>query len=829
MKKLTFTLLAFLFGVTSFAQLEYGFTRIITIPETGVEGTTDYTDFVVFLNITDDDLRSIDNGGNVQNTGGYDIQFGETNCNGFFDHQLESYDPVTGELNVWIKIPNLGATEDTEFRMYYGNSGVLADLSTKETWSNGFESVWHYNDNPAEGTIVDFASTADGEAFGMDALNSVDGKLGTAINFDGTDDYIALNSSYETGDAIAEITLSAWVNSTFSGTGIFHDNWALLDFDRSEYYSFFITPDGRAVFSISGSAEEVEDFFVGDVNELNDGIWHQIVAVYDGTDILMYIDGILRGTSPNAIDGFPISSDIDRFGISGDGSEASIFNGVRNLDYYDGNIDELRIAEVVRNADWILTEYNNQNDPSSFFTIAAQEEIVRIDGGMDFSICTGDSVTLSGSGSVDDVYTWSDGVVNGEPFVLTTTTTYQVNGINELNCNDSSVVTIVVNDLPEVVANVDETEICFGEVITLSGSGAETYEWNLTEIMDGIPYGPTEAGLLTFIVAGTDINGCIGIDSIDIDVLAAPSIDAFADNTTICIGDELTLTSAGDPGTVIWNDGIMEGVPFITDEVGTFVYTVMLTAGPGCMGIDSVEVTVNDLPVIEATVSDSTACIGQEIIFSGLGGLSYEWDNDIEDGVAFGVTTLGSTIYTVIGTDGNGCQGEDSVEVIVTETDLMIDWTSTDEIFGSDGTIDLTISGGTPDYLFDWNTDEASDFDDPEDLTDLVTGTYEVIVRDAEGCQVSESIEVSSQVGIEEDIQETITIAPNPASQFFNINGLSTEKVVEIEVLSINGQVVLKESATTTTIDISKFFSGVYFVKVTFNDGNIATKKLIVK
>jgi hypothetical protein len=41
-------------------------------------------------------------------------------------------------------------------------------------------------------------------------------------------------------------------------------------------------------------------------------------------------------------------------------------------DLYDGVLDEVRISNVARSADWILTEYNNQSDPGSFYTIGSE-------------------------------------------------------------------------------------------------------------------------------------------------------------------------------------------------------------------------------------------------------------------------------------------------------------------------------------------------------------------------------------------------------------------------------------------------------------------------
>ena len=63
------------------------------------------------------------------------------------------------------------------------------------------------------------------------------------------------------------------------------------------------------------------------------------------------------------------------------------------------------------------------------------------------------------------------------------------------------------------------------------------------------------------------------------------------------------------------------------------------------------QITVNALPVL---CGDSFICEGESIILSGSGAVNYNWNNGISDGVSF-VPNVGTLVYTVIGTDGNGC------------------------------------------------------------------------------------------------------------------------------------------------------------------------------
>src|SRR5947199_1261731 len=85
----------------------YSYERTITIDHTKVPNT-DQTDFPMLISGTYSYLATVANGGKVQNTTGYDIIFAsEPSGNVRLDHEIESYDPTTGTISFWIRIPAL--------------------------------------------------------------------------------------------------------------------------------------------------------------------------------------------------------------------------------------------------------------------------------------------------------------------------------------------------------------------------------------------------------------------------------------------------------------------------------------------------------------------------------------------------------------------------------------------------------------------------------------------------------------------------------------------------------------------------------------------------
>lgn len=77
----------------------------------------------------------------------------------------------------------------------------------------------------------------------------------------------------------------------------------------------------------------------------------------------------------------------------------------------------------------------------------------------------------------------------------------------------------------------------------------------------------------------------------------------------------------------------------------------------------NVTVTVNQLPAVDAG-NAQTVCPGAPVTLSGSGATSYTWSGGITNGVAFNAPNA-TTLYTVTGTDGNGCQNTDTVSVFV--------------------------------------------------------------------------------------------------------------------------------------------------------------------
>lgn len=226
-------------------------------------------------------------------------------------------------------------------------------------------------------------------------------------------------------------------------------------------------------------------------------------------------------------------------------------------------------------------------------------------------------------------------------------------------------------------------------------------------------------------------------------------------------------------------------------------------------------------PNITGTATPNPACVGDDVTFTGSGGNSYAWDQGIQNGNPTPVATSGTYILT--GTEAvNGCSGIDTVNLVVNPSP-SITLSSNDEMFGNDGSINLTIWGGIPPYQFDWDLDGTGDNDDSNDLFGAPAGLYTVIMTDGNGCSVTASAVIGTQVGLEELSGVQFLLHPNPTEGQFTIQLSQANEFVGAQLLVVDGlgrrlhEQVLKEN--TALVDLSTAPAGTYFVKVVTEQG----------
>lgn len=291
----------------------------------------------------------------------------------------------------------------------------------------------------------------------------------------------------------------------------------------------------------------------------------------------------------------------------------------------------------------------------------------------DTEICAGDTVVLTAAGG--DTYSWDNGGSGSSIQVNPgSTSDFTVIGTNTAGCSDTAIVSITVNPLPNI--NITAPQLssneCEGTIDTLQASGASTYLWDGG--FSGSSLIITHAfGVTSWMVTGTDGNGCVSSDTITINnVNTAPNVTANASSNSICAGDNVTLTGGG-ANSYTWNNSVLDGIPI--NPSGTATYTVIGTDQFGCSNTAQVTVTVNALPNVTAIASDDSLCTGDLLTLTGGGASTYTWDNSVSNGTPF--VPSGTQTYTVTGTDINNCTNTASVTVVVSSCIGLEDINST--------------------------------------------------------------------------------------------------------------------------------------------------------
>ena len=349
--------ISFLLSVSFYAQpAGYTLGKEITILASQVSGGSPLSNFPVLISFTDADLRQAPAGG-VENVNGYDIIFTTGNCFTItlLDHQIESYNPATGQYVAWVKIPSLSNSVDTEIFMFYGNSSVAVDPSSAAVWTTpGYDGVWHLHDDVSDASGNGNNGVNNGSTDVSPANNSGDGQ-----NFVDPNHWIELpNHPNRSGS----FSYSGWIRTNDrgrSGQRIICDD--ATNASRGHAISVGDPGAGRIRFYIRGLGGTSLDSPALIANNT----WHHVAGTYNVSNGFkaLYVDGALAASVTNVG---------TMNGAAGNASIGGEVAAGESGNRFHGDLDEIRSFPGALSASWIATEYNNQNSPSTFYNVTLE-------------------------------------------------------------------------------------------------------------------------------------------------------------------------------------------------------------------------------------------------------------------------------------------------------------------------------------------------------------------------------------------------------------------------------------------------------------------------
>lgn len=422
------------------------------------------------------------------------------------------------------------------------------------------------------------------------------------------------------------------------------------------------------------------------------------------------------------------------------------------------------------------------------------------------------TAVVTGGGAY--TYNWSNGQ-NTQTAVNLTAGSYTVVASDPAGCSYTGQVTISSLPVP-AVGPTSNSPLCEGAALNLianpsGGTPGYDFAWDGPSGFSSTGENPvlnstTPADGGTYGVTVTDANGCSDRDNLTVTVNPSPDMTLTgqdADCNGAATGAIMLTTSAPPPLAFQWtNNATTQDIA----DLPAGNYSVTLTAGNNCQAIAGLD--IHEPPVLDLNVTPANATCGQangSATASASGGTpnyTYAWSNNAAGQINNG---LAAGSYAVTATDANGCTAVETF-VITNSDGPGLSTTTTDATCngGSNGSITLTVSGGTAPLTFNW-----SNGDDTPNISGLPAGTYTVTVTDGNNCEAVTSATVGQP--------NPLTAAVTPANSLCGQDNGTAQAVAQGGA----GPYTFNWSNGATGSLISGLAAGTYDLTVT--DANLCT------
>ena len=591
--------------------------------------------------------------------------------------------PGTGSGSITITLPT-DITTSANYRVRLLASGIpVASQGTVAltiTNANSFPGYdihsglrIHY---PFDGDAVDatgngFSGTPTGTASAVGHTGDANG----ALFFSGSNARVAIGDRWpikKTGGTTQPVTISLWLLQTVTPSD-FGYVFSLYNGNTSDGLFLGTTNTGQLRFRVNGNQLLQVPFA--------NGVWTLVTAVYTGTQIRLYQNGVqvattnTTGTLQNQL------------------AAAMGWESITSQYEYYGHMDDFRFYDRALTVEEVRMLYREGSLASS-----------------NSPLCSSVTLQLQGPTYAGLTYDWSGpaGFTSDieDPTItpfnsFTNVGTYALqltlNGCTAAATTTTVIAAVAAPDVTSAVA-------CEGTPYTLTASGAGPglqYDWyadaqgQVLLAANTDSYSGTATTTDTLYVILTDGAGCNSVPALAVVVVTAIPVVDLGPDVAICAGEQLVLDATLAGATYLWQNG--STLPTFS-VLASGTYSVEVSRN-GCSGSDAITIAVNPLPVVDYNEVNSIVC-ASDVIFqltpgTPLGG-TYNGpgvSGELMDPVAAGVGTH-SIQYSY--TDANGCTNTD-VSVINVEVCTQVAQVagSTISVSPNPFTDQFTLSGST--------------------------------------------------------------------------------------------------------------------------------------
>jgi gliding motility-associated-like protein len=436
------------------------------------------------------------------------------------------------------------------------------------------------------------------------------------------------------------------------------------------------------------------------------------------------------------------------------------------------------------------------------------------------TLCNDDPVTLTAVSPTQNLsYSWSPSVglssvstasVSARP---PSTTQYTVTVTDEFGCVGADDAEVVIATRPFVQVQPSSTKICLGESVdlgTLASGPGLTYEWSPAATLNttsGPAVVATPTATTRYKVSVTTNEGCTTADSVIILVSAvAPPIFQPA-VPLVCAGSSITIriTNLGSDVRYVWTPttglSAAEGSTIIANPSVTTTYTVTASDEAGCQATGTITVNTAPLPVIDATPTSASICLGSSVCLRATSpsvGVNFDWTPTIglssPTGAIVSAKPIRSTTYRLTGTDNNGCSS--SMDIPVTVLPVPSVNAGPDYLIpvGDRIQLDPIVSADVTDYLWSPALGLSCLTCSKPELQPRSSGTYILEVRNSSGCTSADSLRVEL-ICSDKNLFIPNTFSPNGdgVNDVFYPRGVGMSKVEFLRIFDRWGNMVFEK------------------------------------
>lgn len=320
------------------------------IAYTPYTNATSLSNFPVLVSLTSDTNLST----NAQSTGA-DILFTDATGRNLLPFEIEKYS--SGTLAAWVNVSSLSATADTIIYMYYGNPAATSKANATGTWNSSYSMVMHM----PNGTTLSLSDSTSNANNGTNngSIPATTGQIDGGASFNGSTQYISVANTSLFNVGANSFSAFFWVKPATTTTIVIADN---LNSSASLGWLLYLGANSVGTCTGTNAICFYDDTnHDGEPSAYTTNVWSLVGITKYGTNVAFYSNGAALGSQP-AVASIPNST--ANAMIGGD--------NVLSLDF-NGSMDETEYSSVALSPGWISTQFNNQNSPSTFYSVGSVE------------------------------------------------------------------------------------------------------------------------------------------------------------------------------------------------------------------------------------------------------------------------------------------------------------------------------------------------------------------------------------------------------------------------------------------------------------------------